>query len=222
MKLKNCVPWGRSKSEYVKIFSLSHNDLAKKIIGCGDGPSSFNSESCGNVTSFDPIYQFTREEIFQRINETHSIIKNEMSKSLSDFIWEEFKNVDDLCSKRLNTMNTFLEDYEQGRSEGRYIPGELPMLPFKDNEFDLALSSHFLFLYDLGDEFHLKSILEMLRVSKEVRIFPLVNLEGGKSSSLEYVRSELEKLGYSCEVQRCEYEFQKGANSMLVIHKLQP
>jgi hypothetical protein len=33
MELKNAVPWGRS-----------FEDLEKKMLGCGDGPASFNAQ----------------------------------------------------------------------------------------------------------------------------------------------------------------------------------
>jgi len=37
MELSEVVPWGRSLSEYIEMFSLSENDLEKKILGCGGG-----------------------------------------------------------------------------------------------------------------------------------------------------------------------------------------
>ncbi len=40
--LNNVVPWGRSFDEYVTMFALNDKDLANKIVGCGDGPASFN------------------------------------------------------------------------------------------------------------------------------------------------------------------------------------
>ncbi len=52
----------------------------------------------------------------------------------------------------------------EGKTQGKYIPGELPELPFEDQAFDIALSSHFLFLYtdNLTLEFHITAIYEML------------------------------------------------------------
>ena len=77
-------------------------------------------------------------------------------------------------------MQEFLDDYDPGRMEGRYVDAELPTLPFADAAFDLALCSHFLFLYtepagravpSIGDP-------EMARVAAEVRIFPLLDVGG--------------------------------------------
>jgi len=65
--------------------------------------------------------------------------------------------------------------------------------------------------------FHLSSIEEMLRVAKEVRIFPLVTLENRHSPHLESVMKALEKRGYEVKIIKTGYEFQKGADEMLVV-----
>jgi hypothetical protein len=76
-ELKNVVPWGRSLEEYIKIFKLTDSDLNSKIISFGDGPASFNSEMTKldkRVVSLDPIYQFTKAELKQRIDETKETV----------------------------------------------------------------------------------------------------------------------------------------------------
>ncbi|MDX1815834.1 MAG: SAM-dependent methyltransferase, partial [Thermodesulfobacteriota bacterium] len=40
--LNKVVPWGRSFNEYTAMFALSETDLGKRILGCADGPASFN------------------------------------------------------------------------------------------------------------------------------------------------------------------------------------
>ena len=87
------------------------------------------------------------------------------------------------------------------------------------NEFDLALSSHFLFLYSdhLSFDFHLASIKEMLRVSRETRIFPLLDVNGNKSTYFDKVVSELNQ--YKVTVKKVNYEFQIGGNEVLIILK---
>ena len=66
MELKDVIPWGRSLAEYIDIFSLTGSDLDKTIMGCGDGPASFNAELSargGCVVSVYTTYQFLRSEL---------------------------------------------------------------------------------------------------------------------------------------------------------------
>lgn len=84
VELSEIVPWGRSLSEYREMFSLSDNDLKKNILGCGDGPASFNAELSkvgNNIISIDPIYQFSTTEIRSRINEVYPQIMSQVAKN---------------------------------------------------------------------------------------------------------------------------------------------
>lgn len=221
MILKNIVPWGRLKEEYVQMFNLTKEELESTILGCGDGPSSFNSESSSNVVSIDPIYKYSKEEIKQRIDETADIICNQLEESREDFIWTQFKDIDDLRSTRLKAMSLFLDDYDGGKQEKRYIECALPVLNFEDDSFDLVLSSHFLFLYSvmLDYEFHKNSIKEMLRVGKHIKIFPLCDLQGKRSKHLDDILNWLTTDKISHRLCKTTYEFQKGADSYLEIYK---
>ena len=223
MKLKDVVPWGRNLIEYKKMFALTSEDLNSKILGCGDGPSSFNQEltaSNGDITSIDPIYQFSKKQIKERIEQTSSIVSKQLRENQDDFIWSDIGSVDELIDLRLKAMQNFLDDYEFGKSEGRYIHQELPKLSFEDDSFDLVLSSHFLFLYSehFDLEFHIDSILEMCRVSKkEVRVFPIYDLNNSRSKHLKPILDLLDDKGFKTKIVKTEYEFQKGACEMLVI-----
>ena len=81
MKLDSVVPWGRSYEEHVRMCALSEEDIRRPILGCGDGPASFNSSLTklgGQVVSCDPIYQFTAQEIKSRIDETYESVIAQM------------------------------------------------------------------------------------------------------------------------------------------------
>jgi ubiquinone/menaquinone biosynthesis C-methylase UbiE len=138
---------------------------------------------------------------------------------MEQFNWEQFGSLEGLGKIRMKSMKQFLNDYEQGKEEGRYIAASLPKLPFDDNSFDIALSSHFLLLYsDILDlDFHLKAIDEMLRISSEVRIFPVVDL----NSKLSVHLSEILEKYPNHELVKVNYEFQKDGNQMLKIGKSQ-
>ena len=222
MKLENVVPWGRNLKEYKEMGLFSDNDKNKKILGCGDGPASVNknlTQMGVDITSIDPIYQFTKEQITQRIDATSSVISEQLRLHSEDFVWKNIKDVDELISLRLHAMEEFLDDYELGKKEGRYQHQELPTLTFKDKAFDLAWSSHFLFLYSehFDGQFHIDAIKEMLRVAKEVRIFPLLDLKNNLSKHLDLVLQYLEKNGYFYEIIQSNYEFQRGATEVLKI-----
>ncbi|MBI3942592.1 MAG: SAM-dependent methyltransferase, partial [Chloroflexi bacterium] len=199
--LDTVVPWGRSYEEYVRMFNLTDRELASRILGCSDGPASFNAEATrqsGRVISCDPLYRFTVEEIAQRIEETYLQVMDQLRKNVADYVWDVMPTPEAVGQTRMAAMRRFLEDYPQGKREGRYLDASLPELPFQDQEFDLALCSHFLFLYtaQLSLEFHIESILELCRVAREVRIFPLMHLGVQISAYVEPVTAALEKQHY--------------------------
>lgn len=94
------------------------------------------------------------------------------------------KDLDELEQVRMSAMKTFIADYDKGKADRRYIYHELPnKTAFNEDEFDIGLSSHFLLIYTvLGYDFHIDSINEMLRLCREVRIFPIVDLDGKESN----------------------------------------
>lgn len=219
---ENIVPWGRAYIEYVNMFDLKPDFLSKKVLGCGDGPAAFNSVGNafgGNITSIDPIFSLSKKDIEKRINETFGEVINQTKLNADKFNWEMYGSVEALGKIRMKSMLQFLNDFEQGLEEGRYIAAELPNLPFADNTFDLALCSHFLFLYSehLDLDFHLKAIDEMLRVASEVRIFPVVDLNANRSVHLDAVLNKYP----NSELLTVNYEFQKGGNQMLKIERCQ-
>ena len=220
--LDKVVPWGRSYEEYVDMFALTEGDLKLRILGCGDGPAAFNSELTrrgGNVVSVDPIYAFDAAQIGRRVAETYETVMAQMRENRDDYVWRAIPSVEALGRVRMSAMDAFLADYADGKSAGRYVAGELPSLPFDSGSFDIALSSHFLFLYSahLSAEFHLQALLEMLRVAREVRVFPLLALDGRPSPYVPLVADSLAREGFGVEIRRVPYEFQRGGNTMLLI-----
>ena len=222
MQLKHVVPWGRNLKEYREMGLFSDADKEKKILGCGDGPASVNSEltKAGvDIISIDPIYEFTQEQIQKRVQETSHVVADQLRDNKDNFVWKNIKDIESLIKLRLNAMDEFLIDYEDGKRSGRYQHQELPRLSFKEKKFDLAWSSHFLFLYSehFDAEFHLNAIKEMLRVANEVRIFPLLDLNNARSTHLDAVLEYVAKKGYTYEILKSDYEFQRGANEVLKI-----
>jgi hypothetical protein len=224
MKLNEVIPWGRSFDEYRLMFGLTQTDLAGRILGCGDGPASFNAEANSkghSVISCDPIYAFSTEAIRKRADETCDTVMSQVRMSPEGFVWTYFQNPDHLGQARLAAMRLFLEDLEKGKTDRRYVTASLPSLPFEDGQFDLALCSHLLFLYSdlLSLEFHKESIIDLLRVAAEVRVFPLLTLERKPSPHVEPLVTCLAERGWKSEICSVPYEFQRGGNQMLRVRK---
>ncbi len=220
-KLNSVVPWGRNFAEYRAMFCLTDEDMKKKIAGFGDGSASFNCEASQqgySVTSFDPIYSFSVNALRDRINEVRDIVMEQMRNNTENYVWKNIKTLDELENVRMSAMKLFLSDFEKGKKENRYIYHELPdKPPYENGAFDIGLSSHFLLMYtSLGYDFHIKSISEMLRVCKEIRIFPIVDLDAEKTQLISDVINYF-KSSYKVEIKPTEYEFQKGENKMLTI-----
>lgn len=219
-QLAQVVPWGRTFEEYERMFALSAADLTRSILGCGDGPASFNAEGTQrglHITSVDPLYAATRAQIAQRIAETTPTIISQLQENKDDFVWDYFSSAETLVAIRTHAMQAFLEDYDAGRTAGRYLEAALPTLPFADGAFDLALCSHLLFLYSdhLSSSFHCDAITEMMRVAHEVRVFPLVSLAGSPSPHLNAVIDTAQSAGWQVQLETVAYEFQRGGNNML-------
>lgn len=205
------------------MFCLSAEDLQRLILDCAGGPASFNTELTaqgGRVISCDPIYQFSAEAIAERIQATAPVIVSGLEAMRDYFVWDEIPSPDALRKRRLAAMEGFLDDLPAGLASGRYRVAVLPNLPFSDRHFALGLCSHLLFTYSdrLSLEFHVAAIVELLRVAKEVRLFPLVeNYTGARSPHLEPVLEQLQAAGYTWRIEKADYEFQKGGDRFLRI-----
>jgi len=222
--LKETVPWGRPFDEYVSMFDLSPSDLEVRLLDCGAGPSSFAAEASARdcqVVACDPLYRFNANDIALRIDEIYPLMVANMEAARNRFVWTWAGSPSQHAEQRMTAMRQFLADFNLGHREGRYVAGALPRLPFANDSFDLALSSHFLFLYSaqFSLDFHVAAIEEMLRVARQVRIFPLLDLNGEQSSHLPPIVAEFERRGHKLRVTPVPYEFQRGGNQVLEIDR---
>ena len=215
---------GRTFEEYLAMFSLSVEQLkGKRILDCPAGACSFTAT--GNklnldVTACDIAYYHPVDALEKKGYQDleHTMIN--MEKIKSNYSWDFFKDVESLKMHRETALKECVGDMKN--SSERYVPVTLPSLPFRNGEFDMLLSAHFLFMYAdrLDFQFHLDTLNELLRVTKEeVRLFPLVDLEGNRYQYLDKLISYLEGIGCSVEEIRVPYEFQQNANTMLRLIK---
>lgn len=217
--INNVYPWGRRFFEYSRMFTLTEEMQGKRILDCGGGPSSFAAEATAkgwDVTAVDPLYQFPGSEIKRRVEETRNEILGTVTDHSDRFSWKTIASPKEMCDLRIEAMEQFLQDYDEGLRSGRYLDASLPALPFDDQQFDLALVSHLLFLNNSLDlQFHVDSLEELTRVAREVRIFPLLNMDGETSDLLLPIWNSCRKRGYSAVLQPVDYQVQKGGAIML-------
>ncbi|MGG4199630.1 SAM-dependent methyltransferase [Peribacillus frigoritolerans] len=224
LDLERIIFIGRTFEEYLDMFSLSVEELkGKKILDCPAGACSFpavGNKSGLSVTACDIAYYHSGEDLNNKGLQDIEHAMEHMQNARSNYIWEYFKHIEGLRKNRLSALEDCVRDMRE--SSDRYVPVTLPSLPFKDGEFDILLSAHFLFMYAdrLDYQFHIETLNELLRVTKEeIRIFPIVDLEGKRYEHLDELIGLLANNGCTVEEVKVPYEFQANANSMLKIRK---
>jgi len=215
---------GRNYDEYMKMFELHLSYLKnKRILDCAAGASSFTTELFKkgyDAIATDVLYDVDPYALEKKCENELSKVMQALSGVEDMYVWDYFKNPDELRKHRMTTYQAFINHYRKEKGN-KYIKSELPKLPFEDNEISLVLSSHFLFLYDdrLSYEFHKDSIKEMLRISKEIRIFPLLGLNSKKSLFVDKIMVDGLSNGVKVEIIKVPYEFMRGGNEMMKITK---
>jgi hypothetical protein len=199
--LDDIAPRGWTLAEYCTMFDLGDAERRLSILGCGDGPSSFNAEGTAQnmrIVSVDPLYALRAPDIRARCAATT-----------------------DVAGSHDTALAQFLADYELGVDQGRYVTGGADDLPFPDGSYDLALCPHLLFVHGARHPLalHLKAIRELMRVAEELRIFPLQEAGGVESRHLKAVMLGVPRLGYRCERLPAGGSATPGGGEMLKISR---
>ncbi len=222
LNLRNIALIGRTFEEYYKMFDLDNLAKDEQILDAASGVSSFCSEASAegyNVTASDRIYTSSPLEIEQKCGQDLDAVIKQLPDLVDLFVWNFFKDIRVLKAQREKAYKLFIEDFKNYGTK-RYKPVEYPVTDFIDNQFTISLVSHFLFLYEdhINYDLHNKIILELLRItSKEIRIFPIVNLKGQKSSLVDTLMHDKDFERYQISVKKVDYEFMKNGNEMMVI-----
>lgn len=215
----------RSLGEYRAMFGLTGDDLAGRILDCPGGAAAFTAEVNelgGDAIACDIAYFDHSGEELAAVAESEADRGNRYVRAHADrYEWTYFADPDEHRHVRQRAAQRFAADIR--RYPERYVPARLPSLPFPDRSFDLVLSSHLLFSYadTLDYSFHVEAIIELMRVtSGELRIFPLV----ATGSSERYPRfddllADLRSHGIAGHAVKVDYEFQRGADHMLVCRR---
>jgi ubiquinone/menaquinone biosynthesis C-methylase UbiE len=216
--LDGVVPWGRTAAEYEDIFALGDVAAGARVLDCGGGPASFAAEwgdRGRRVVSLDPIHALPTHSVRARFEAARGAMLRGMQQAHARFVWSYYPTPESVVDLRERALARFLADRDVAPG-ARYVAGALPRLPFAAQSFDLVLCSHLLFLYsdELDTELHRRALREMLRVGREVRIYPLQDMEGRPSRHLEPVLESLRGIA-EVELVPLAFEFQRGSTRML-------
>jgi hypothetical protein len=215
------LPIGRTFEEYRRLFDLDPPALAgSRVLDCAAGPSAFTAVASAvgaDVTAVDPMYERGVEALADTCRDAIERTEDRLVAEDHGFNWEEYGDPETRCRYLRGAAERFLADY--ARRPDRYHDEGLPDLPFDDGAFDLALSANLCFLYSdrLDRSFHEAAVAELARVAEEVRIFPLITLEGERSPYVEPVIDALADAGRDAAVRPVPYEFIPGGNEILVV-----
>ncbi|GAB4392551.1 MAG: hypothetical protein Tsb005_07100 [Gammaproteobacteria bacterium] len=223
--MSTLIPWSHDLAAYKQMFMLTQEEQQQaKMLDCGSGVASVNAEliALGNqhMVSCDALYAQSLAQIAQVIATRKAKLAAALREHQQD-VNLDFTNqaaLDDFVSQQQQHMERFYQDYQTASARERYIAADLPRLPFDDHQFDLALSSHFLFhklLPEHDDQFHIDMVLEMCRVAREVRIYPVMDADGNIAQAIGPVMAALQAHDYGVEIKQVEYCLLKDSNAML-------
>ncbi|WBQ06052.1 class I SAM-dependent methyltransferase [Kribbella sp. CA-293567] len=208
----------RSYQEYEAMFDLS--ELPGSVLDCCAGGSSFTAEAAArgvDAVAVDPAYELPAAELLESVRRSLPDGAQIVDQHAGSFVWTWYGDPGRRDEMRIEAADRFLQDVSV--TPERYVAGGLPALPFEDGQFDLVLCSHLIFTWagTYDRDWHLAALRELIRVSRdEVRIFPLV--QQGAGEPVRYLPELLDALRpVRSEIRKVPYEFQAGADEMLVL-----
>ncbi len=204
--------------DYRQMFDLTDDDLNRAILDYPAGFSSFNAEmhQMGRtVISADPFYDLPPDDMLTRIDNQLEGLQDHFDEHKHTL--EEDRTLNNLLNEARDASKIFFNDYLMGVEQGRYQPARMPGLPYDDHQFELALSSHWLFSDHPDSFYQMQTVKEMVRVAGEVRIFPVLDHTGEVSPSLGPLMIQLQQEEYGVEVREVKFALQQNGNAMLRI-----
>ena len=206
----------RSFAEYRAMFDVADGPPDGLVVDCCAGGSSFAAEVAergGAAIAVDPVYALgagaIRRSVTASLGGGNAIIADHGDS----FVWDWYGDPANRDRMRADAAGRFLADL--ARRPSAYLAGALPHLPLATASARLALCSHLLFTWSdrLDAEWHRAALAELVRVAREVRVFPLV--VQGTGAEVPFLGALIDE--FHGEVREVPYEFQRGAHAMLVI-----
>jgi hypothetical protein len=207
---------------YRDMFLLDDDELlAGPILDCPAGASPFGVQVRrlgGEVVSVDPVYA-APARLGERVRADLDRVVAWHRAYPDGIDWSYLGSPDEVHRSWSTAIDQFEADFSHDGV--RYVAAALPVLPFPDGRFALAVSGFLLFTYPnvLDVDGHRDALLELVRVTRgEVRVFPLHDSAGDPSPHLPALRADLHARGVHTEIRvaRGSYAPYEGSNRMLV------
>jgi SAM-dependent methyltransferase len=213
----------RAYDEYIAMFDLGPQELSGRLLDCSAGAAEFTAVAAAaarQVVAVDPAYALPRTVLAETaradLDRGHAIAGQFPDR----FTWAWFGSPERRTVLRPRALARFVTDLV-ARPQ-RYVAAQLPQLPFRPASFDVAVCSHLLFTWadQLGRGWHAAAIAELARVATEVRIFPTVLQGAGEPVPFwDGLMDDLRAAGLEARTRKVGYEFQVGADRMLVVRR---
>ena len=227
--LERVTFYGRSLAEYEQMFLIKgSNWVNKSILDCPGGPASFGKEARQmgiHVCAVDPQFKHDPDTLQSLGSQDIDYVISKIAETSEQRKWDYYASLESLRNKQFEIFRTFIADYRQDwPSQTHYLAASLPHLPFEDQAFDLALSGHFLFSFHthFSTDLTIASLLELTRVAREVRVFPLRSNEQDREvlfADFDRITESLQEHEVAFEVKQANFEFQKGANELMILRR---
>lgn len=207
-----------SFDEVMDMFALTQDELKMRILHYNAGISSFAATMHFRdalVVAADVIYSASGKTLENQILQGQQALKKEIETHPERFALKQ--SVETWLTAHEGRNVLFLEDFEAGKAEKRYIAASLPNLPFEDETFDLVLVAHHFFMKAQALEAMLADLVELTRVANEVRIFPLLTDAASLPNSVGELAAHLQHQGLGVEIKSSHFELQKHGNALMRI-----
>ncbi len=197
-----------SLADYQKIFDLTNQDLQKKLLDFPAGVSSVNAElnALGlTMVSADPLYSLNQTQM-QRFAQDN--LKKNIAETQDPILIANWKRSTEL----------FLDDYEKGQQQGRYIAMPLPPFSQSHSPYELLLCMDLLFSQSFSKPYETTELMnDLAKLAAEVRIYPLPEDKSSVNCALGPIMLEFQQRNFGVEVKAIEWPNEGAYSAMLRI-----
>lgn len=221
-----CVLWGNTLTDYQQMFDMEFSTFKGRLLEFASGPSGVNAkltEQGVSVVSYDQRFKLPAPGLRDITEQDFEQALKSVQQNSQHYQWQTYASPMVLAESRRAGIERFFDDYTQGVVDKRYLAGDEWMpLPFADFNFDLVISAHFFLqesdCYSL--DWQVQMIVELCRVGRELRIFPLVNERGETATMLGPLMQALQQRQIGVEIREVNYHFVPNDNAMLRVWPL--